>query len=182
MLSFSCKPQHWATINQPDVCYQGQDLAYRGSTGTPPCSSAGNASQRSRGCSAKGPPEGAVSGRPRGDPEPWQPPCLLRDFHLKINFIPTHKTHLCLAKIKSTVRRKQATNTHLSLPVKKVPQTNHKKTNQNDITEKPITSVLYRVEYMVLGFWLVLGGDSERYQLISIFRAYDNTGFLIHEI
>lgn len=84
-----------------------------------------------------------------------------------------------LAKIKSTKRRKQATNTHLSLPVKKVPQTNHKPTNQNNIMEKLITSVLYSVEYMVVGFWLVLGGDSEGYQLISIF---DNIGFLSHEI
>lgn len=147
----------------------------------PPCCSAGNAGQRSSGCSAKGPPEGAVSVRPRRDPEPLQSLRLLRSFHLKINSTPTYVTHLGLAKIKSTIRRKQATNTHLSLPVKKVPQSNHKKP-QNNTKEKLVTLVLYCVEYMVAGFSLVLGGDSKEYQLISIFHAYDNIDSLIPEI
>lgn len=137
--------------------------------------------QRSRGCSAKGPPEGAVSGRPCGGPEPLQPPRLLRRFHLKINFIPTHKTDLCLAKIKSTVKENKQPTRSLPPPQKRAPN-QPQKDNQNLTVEKLVTLVLYCVQCMVVGFGLVLWGDREGYQPLSIFCAYDNTGPLIHEI
>lgn len=50
--------------------------------------------------------------------------------------------------------KKKASNIHLSIPVKKVPQSNHKKNPKTTNTmEKPVTLVLYCVEYMVVGFW-----------------------------
>lgn len=79
--------------------------------------------------------------------------------------------------------KKKTSNQHSSFPPcqKSAPKQPQKKP-QNNTMKKLVTLVLYCVKYMVFGFWLVLGGDSKGYQLISISLAYDNTGFLIPEI